>query len=452
MPINVLGGAGGGGSELNTATVVGNATGTISSGDAGIIYVDLLKDNESLKIKQAYLVSADGSPAPSGIDLIIATLDNSGGGTKQVEIISSDGSLKIDETESLGEYTNSSGGPQTVAVLMDNGHFGSGTGEGSGSEELAGGMVGESGSSSDFEAPTVITLDSNVVDVSADLSGEITDLGGYSRAREIIEYKPKGDNLYVTNDNQDLVNQPQSYTKSIGGLDADTEYKWRAVTTYGGDLSITRGDVKTFTTGDPIIENFERTDPLSDYTFSSGDSSAFSVQQNGAKDGDNYLLFDYADKAAWAATEDRPQLPISRGDNLVSYTYPEGNDTRGNTKFFVDVSAQTGYILILEYQGVATDQSVPGLEFRRHDGDLGSSAEILDTVEDIRTPTNEWIKWDIQTSSSTMTAEAIDASGNSLGTLSSGNTVLDSGGIGFGNSNNSSNSNVKFDYYKKQTS
>jgi len=449
MPINVLGGGGGGGAELDTATVVGNATGTISSGDAGIIYVDLLKENESLDIQQAYLVSADGSPAPSGLDLIIATLDNTGGGTKQVEIITGDGSLKIDETTGLGEYTNTSGGPQTVGVLIDNGHFGSGTGEGS-ATVAAGGMVGQSGRGSDFETPTVITLDSNVVSVSADLTGEITDLGGYSRAREIVEYKPKGDNLYVTNDDQDLVEQAQSYTKTISGLDANTEYKWRAVTTYGGDLSITRGDVKTFTTGDPVIENFERTDPLSDYTFD--DQTAFSVQANGAKDGDKYLVYDNGSDSAWAATEDRPQLPISRGDDVDAYVNPQGNDTRANFKFFVDVSAQTGYVVILEYADVATDQSVPGLELREHEGDLNSSPNILDTVEDTPTPTNEWVKWDIQTDSSTITAEAIDASGNSLGTLSTTNTDHTSGGIGYGNNNNSSDSKVKFDYAKKQSS
>ena len=104
-------------------------SGEVVAGESGIVYAHGLPDGNTLEVTRAGLLLANGSPAPSGLDLILATLDGSGGGTKQATILSGDGSSKATEQGSpLAEYTNSSGGTQTVAVLVDNGEFNSGTG------------------------------------------------------------------------------------------------------------------------------------------------------------------------------------------------------------------------------------------------------------------------------------------------------------------------------------
>jgi len=85
-------------------------------------------DGQTLYVTQASHTVADGTAAPNGYDLVIATLDGSGGGTKRTDVLTGDGAtISDDETGSpLASWTNNTGSEQTTAILMDNGQFSSG--------------------------------------------------------------------------------------------------------------------------------------------------------------------------------------------------------------------------------------------------------------------------------------------------------------------------------------
>jgi len=104
------------------AVFEGRESGSVSDTNQGILVIDSLADGETVEIYKAALTNADGSAVASGVDLELVTLDNSGGFTSQATLLSGDGSTIFDsETGSpLGSYTNSSGGAQTIAVLVDN--------------------------------------------------------------------------------------------------------------------------------------------------------------------------------------------------------------------------------------------------------------------------------------------------------------------------------------------
>lgn len=104
-------------------------SGVVQGMDSGNVYSTTIPDGGTLRILQAGLMLSDGQAAPSGLDLVIATLDGAGGGTRQSIVIQGDGALKLDQTGSpLDSYTNNSGGSQEVAIMIDNGFFNSGTG------------------------------------------------------------------------------------------------------------------------------------------------------------------------------------------------------------------------------------------------------------------------------------------------------------------------------------
>lgn len=117
------GGGGGGGFSAEDS-------GQVATGDAAVVYTTGLADGDTLSIETAALALADGSAAPTGLDLVLATLDNAGDGTVQATVLSGDGATVYDRVTGSPQasYTNSSGGTQTVAVVVDNGHFSGGSG------------------------------------------------------------------------------------------------------------------------------------------------------------------------------------------------------------------------------------------------------------------------------------------------------------------------------------
>lgn len=104
-------------------------SGTVTSGNSGVMFVKGLPDTETVQIRTAALLQDDGSPVPSGVDLVIATLDNEGAGAKVATIISGDGTVQDDVTGNpITSYQNTSGAKQTIAIIIDNGNFNAGTG------------------------------------------------------------------------------------------------------------------------------------------------------------------------------------------------------------------------------------------------------------------------------------------------------------------------------------
>jgi len=114
---------------INNEEFATDESGAVAAGNAGVAYVTQVEDTRTFTVAQAGLILADGQPAPSGLDLVIATLDNSGTTSKVADIIVGDGTVLADETgDPLASYENTTGAEQTVAVLVDNGNFNSGTG------------------------------------------------------------------------------------------------------------------------------------------------------------------------------------------------------------------------------------------------------------------------------------------------------------------------------------
>lgn len=110
-----------------------NETGEVNQGDAGIVISTRLNDTESIEVTQIGIgLLGKGSP-PSGLNVILISLDSTWNGTEQATVISGDGTSKNDVTGSpIASYTNTTGGAQDVAIVVDNGQYsaaGTGSGE-----------------------------------------------------------------------------------------------------------------------------------------------------------------------------------------------------------------------------------------------------------------------------------------------------------------------------------
>lgn len=130
------------GSEINSALQPGgvneldirdwdekSASGIVASGDAANLVTTRLENTQTISVDLATLVTADGQAAPDGVDLVIATLDNVGGGSRESVALSGDGTTIYDREAGnpIADYENLSGGAQTVMIAVDNGEFSAGT-------------------------------------------------------------------------------------------------------------------------------------------------------------------------------------------------------------------------------------------------------------------------------------------------------------------------------------
>lgn len=116
------------GTGVTNDSVVVNTTGVVSAGDAGVVWMTKLLDTETLNINMATFMAADGQNMPTGTSLRIVTLDGIGGYTDKSIIVSGGASHVKDTGTPLDSYQNTSGGDETVAVVVDNGEIGTGTG------------------------------------------------------------------------------------------------------------------------------------------------------------------------------------------------------------------------------------------------------------------------------------------------------------------------------------
>lgn len=100
----------------------GRESGKVSNTDQGILVIDHLADGETVAVYKAALTLATGEPAPTDLNLRLVTLDNAGGFAGRGTLISGDGATVFDDETGtpLGSYTNTSGGGQTIGVLVDN--------------------------------------------------------------------------------------------------------------------------------------------------------------------------------------------------------------------------------------------------------------------------------------------------------------------------------------------
>jgi hypothetical protein len=100
----------------------GREGGEVTDTNQGVLIIDSLADGETVEIFKATLTNADGSAVATGVDLELVTMDNAGAFTSQAVILSGDGATVYDDEtgQPLSTFTNTSGGAQTIAVLVDN--------------------------------------------------------------------------------------------------------------------------------------------------------------------------------------------------------------------------------------------------------------------------------------------------------------------------------------------
>lgn len=123
------------GTDLDTHYVNEADGGRVGNGNAGLLFQTTLADSETITC-YSYTLTARTSPAPSGTSLRLATL---GDDTSRKTLVTGDGSTMYVDEETIVSYQNTSGATQTVGVVLDNGHFGTGTGS---AIELFGETVG----------------------------------------------------------------------------------------------------------------------------------------------------------------------------------------------------------------------------------------------------------------------------------------------------------------------
>jgi len=100
----------------------GRETGTVTAGNQGVLVADHLPDGDTVEVYKAVLIKSDGMAIGSNTTLELVMLDNSGGFDSRATLISGDGST-IHDSETgnpLGSYENTSGGGQTIGVLVNN--------------------------------------------------------------------------------------------------------------------------------------------------------------------------------------------------------------------------------------------------------------------------------------------------------------------------------------------
>lgn len=124
--LDVNGAAAFDGAALQHAWFSKQEGGTVNTGTSVPVGSFELADNDTLYVTQAMLTE-DGftTPAPSGLNLLIVP-----NGSSNTTILSGDGTtLYLNETGTpYASYTNTTGSTQEVAIMLDNGDYGSGVG------------------------------------------------------------------------------------------------------------------------------------------------------------------------------------------------------------------------------------------------------------------------------------------------------------------------------------
>jgi len=116
-----------GGSETTidrrfSAAFEGRESGSVPAGESGVVAAEGLPSSSSVVVRKAGVTTVDGSVVPSGVDLLLGTLNGDGTFTTQATLGSGDGSASLARLtgDPLGAFTNSSGGEQVAAVIVDN--------------------------------------------------------------------------------------------------------------------------------------------------------------------------------------------------------------------------------------------------------------------------------------------------------------------------------------------
>lgn len=106
----------------SSSPMKGSESGVISPNNRGVVAIKRLANKEKVKINTASLIRPDGQAVPSDVDLVIATLNNTGKVLKRKTLLNGDGSTVYDYVNGspYNEWINSTGGDVTLAILVEN--------------------------------------------------------------------------------------------------------------------------------------------------------------------------------------------------------------------------------------------------------------------------------------------------------------------------------------------
>lgn len=110
-----------------TTTSTEGSAGPVKSGNAAPLFETELADDETLRIVGGTLTIPGAAAVPTDLDLVIAT---PAGPTRQAIVFDGDGATVYigEEGDPIASYQNTTGGPESVGVYVDNGQFNAGTG------------------------------------------------------------------------------------------------------------------------------------------------------------------------------------------------------------------------------------------------------------------------------------------------------------------------------------
>ena len=173
----------------------------------------------------------------------------------------------------------------------------------------------------------------------------------------------------------------------------------------------------------PVIEDFERDNPLADY---GGSTDQFGTTGS-AYEGDAALENASGDFGGVNSTSDLNNYP-SRGDDFEVYFDNATGDNFVAVNFFTQAEEDDPDRYSVGLSGASGDFTF----WRTSGGDI----DTLDSASPSNA-TSGWYRVEISTDSSSITADLYDdSSGDHLASVSTGDSTFDSGGIGFRSAGN----------------
>ena len=174
----------------------------------------------------------------------------------------------------------------------------------------------------------------------------------------------------------------------------------------------------------PVIEDFERDNPLADY---GGSTGLFSITSSPTYEGSSALVNDGGDFGGVNSTSGLDNYP-ERGDEFDAHLNNAGDQNFAAVNFFTQAETDGADRYAAGISGVDGEFTLWKTE--------GDSTQTLDSSA-LSSTTSGWYRVEISTDSSTVTADLYDdSSGDHLASVSASDSTFSSGGIGFRSAGN----------------
>lgn len=281
----------------------------------------------------------------------------------------------------------------------------------------------------------------NITENSADLVGELVALGNSSSADVGHEYREDNTTDPYTQTATTNLTSPQQFTFTVSGLDASTDYEFRALAD-GSDGSSDQGVLVTFSTEasayPQVIDRFE-SQSLTPYVGDTGDFSFNSA--NTAPVGSFYASgWPYSSSYSLASEMIGSNPAINSGVGKGLDNYPSrGEET--DVWFYTEDFTRNNFVWVFGVQD-ENDITNPGcyrIRANGQNGEISIEKYENDTFSTLvsgsfspSSYSNEWLLFRTQwRDDETILVEWLDSSKTNITNVSTTDNTWDSGGIGF---------------------